>query len=324
MNPVKQFINVLVFVSAISSCSNIALAQEQAGENEIVARVNGRAIFSSTYRQALREFLDEIKEPPTVDQQQEHKLRQQQVLQSLIELELLTQRAEALSLKIEPAELDHLLRISSEVCTLSSLDQIVRHPTMANKEETKTALRQRLLASAVLRQEVYQRISQQLSETQKRGYYERHQEEFVSPGEVTLSVIRIPIGSEKAGTLQRALAFVTQLRSDINNFPNLVAEEKLEVHQLGAIKLSGLDENLRVHLGNAPVGTITGPIQNGQWIAIYRLEHRQEPLLKPLEDSEVQRSVTEGLIMELGQLQTQLYLDTLRRQAVIQINPKYR
>jgi peptidyl-prolyl cis-trans isomerase SurA len=327
-------LKALALLSALFLSANLARAQEgEAKEiDSVIARVNTSVILRSSYQRALQEVLEDLKAQGLKDQELEKKFNEIKpvILDSLIDQELLVQRAKELSLDCEPFVNEQLLRIMKEnnLNSLEDLEQKMREAGL-DIAEVRRNLRTRCLSEQVRNREVFGRIFQGLTEQQKREFYEKHKEAFTVPGEVTLSQILILTGKDEAQALQRAREVATQARSGAADFAALCqrhSEDEKAVKQgcqIGTLKIPELADEVREAVGKAPVGTVTDPIKIATGYAIFRVDQRKEPETKKFDDAEVQRIVSYRLTEELGMGQLEAYMKKLRDQAFIEIDPRY-
>lgn len=329
-----KFFKALMILTAVISLVAVARAQEGEAKmvDEVVARVNTSYIMLSTYRRAQQDLLEELKARGLKDQELEKKFNELKpiILDQLIDQQLLAQRAKELSIDVEPLVNEQLRRIMDEnkIKTLEELEQKMREAGI-DLNEVKQTLKERFLADRVRGAEVYGKIYRALTEKEKRDYYEKHKEWFTIPGEVTLRYILISLGKDPAQALKRAQEIAIQARSGAADFIALVQryseDEKTKPAGglLGTIKLPDLAKDVAEAIGNSPAGTVTDPVKLETGYAIYRIDQRKETTVKPFEDREVQEVVANRLTYERGEAEMEAYLQKLRNDAFIEIDPRY-
>jgi peptidyl-prolyl cis-trans isomerase C len=310
-------------------CVSTARAQE--GEtkvvDQVVARVNSDFIMRSAYERAQQDLLNELKDQGLKDQELEKKFNELKhiVLDQLVDTQLLVQRAKELSIDVEPQINEQLLRVMREN-NLLSLEDLAQKMSEAGIDinEVKRMLRTRFLSEAVRNREVYGEIYRKLTEKEKREYYEKHKERFVIPGEVTLSRIFIATGKDPEQALARAREIVAQARSGAADFTALAQRHSEDKNiNIGTLKIPDLATEVREAVAKAPVGTITDPIKTDTGYAIFRLDQRKEPETRPFENEEVERAVSIWLTEEKGAEVFETYIQKLRREAFIEVDPRY-
>lgn len=313
-------------------------ARAQEGEaklvDEVVARVNANVIMRSALQRAQQEMLDELKAQGLKDQDLEKKFNELKpmILDNLIDTELLVQRAKDLSIDVEPQINEQLLRLMKEnnLQSLEELEQKMREVGV-DINEVRRSLRTRFQFDAVRSREVYGKIYFRLTEKEKRDYYEAHKDLFSVPGEVTLSRIFIATGKnaeQDASAQARAKDLAAQARAGVAPFGTLAerfseSEEAKKRGQIGTLKIPDLATEVQAAVAKAPVGTVTDPIKFDNGYAVFRVDERKEPVVRPFEEAEVQDQVGQRLTFERGAKEFEAFLERARFEAFIEIDPRY-
>jgi parvulin-like peptidyl-prolyl isomerase len=311
------------------------VARAQEGElkvvDEVVARVNSDFIMLSAYKRAQQDLLEDLKQRGLSGAELEKQFNETKavILDMMIDQQLLVQRAKDLSIDVEPQINEQLLRVMNEN-KFKSLEELAEKMREAgiDIDEVRRNLRMRFLTDFVKNREVYGKIYRELTEKEKREFYEKHKQFFAVPGEVTLSRIFIAFGKEPEQALARAREVATQARSGAADFAALAqrhSEEELgkKGGVVGTIKIPDLSNEVRAAIEQAKAGTVTDPIKLDTGYAIFRIDQRKEPVTKPFEEREVQDEVGQRLTYERGNAQMEAYLEKLRNEAFIEIAPKY-
>jgi peptidyl-prolyl cis-trans isomerase SurA len=254
------------------------------------------------------------------------------ILDQLIDAELLVQRGKELSIDVEPQVNQQLLRIMKEN-NLQSLDDLEQKMREVGVDigEVKRLLRTRFISDAVRSREVFSRIFFKLTEKEKRDYYDKHTDVFSVPGELTLSRIFLNAGKDPAETLAKAKDIATQAKSGGADFAALArrySEEELgkKGGVIGAIKIPDLSNEVRTAIGDGGKGVVTDPIKldaPSPGFAIFRVDDRKDAQVKPFDDKEVQEEVGQRLTYERGAVEMDKYVDKLRADAFIEVDPRY-
>lgn len=333
----KLFRTVIILSAVL--CAVVGV-QAQEGElqevDSVIARVNTDVILKSTYQRELQNLIEEFKQQGLKDQELEKKINEvkPKLLDNLVDQMLLVQRAKELSIDVEPQVNEQLIRMMKEngLNSLEELEQKMREVGV-DINEVKRNLRTYFQADAVRMREVYRMAFVQLTEKDKRDYYEKHKEWFVVPGEVTLSRIFIQGGKnalQDAVLREKAKEIVAQARSGAVDFGTLVQRVSEDAPDLvkkkgliGTIKIPDLAPAIREAISTAPVGTVTDPIKLDNGYAIFRVDARKEQVTRPFEDEEVKNAVSQRMAFERGQAQMDDYLKKLRGDAFIEIDPRY-
>ena len=311
---------------------NTVRAQEGESKavDEVVARVNADFILKSVYEREKQALLDELKQAGLKDQELEKKFNELKatILDELIDRALVMQRAKELSLDVEPQVNEQLLRVMKEnnLPDLAVMEEKMREAGIDINEVRRT-LRSRFMFDAVKSREVFQEVYFKLTEKDKRDYYEKHKDWFVVPGEVKFRQIYIALGKDAAQALARATDVVSLARANGADFVALVQRysedegTKKEGGLVGPLEFSKLRDEIRDAVEKAPTGTITDPIKLEIGYLILRVEERKEP--EPKAFDAVQQAVAMRLTEERGQEKFETYLQKLRTDAFIEIDPRY-
>jgi len=316
--------------------SGAAYAQEGEAKqvDAVVARVNTAIILLSAYQRAQQELLDDLKQRGLKDAELEKQFNEikPMILDQLIDAELLVQRGKELSIDVEPQVNQQLLRIMKDN-NLQSLEdlEVKMREVGVDIGEVKRLLRTRFISDAVKSREVFSRIFFKLTEKEKRDYFEKHKDVFSVPGELTLSRIFLNAGKDEAATLAKAKDIASQAKTGGADFAALArrySEEELgkKGGVIGAIKIPDLSNEVRSAIGDGGKGTVTDPIKleaPSPGYAIFRVDERKEPEVKPYEDKEIQEEVGQRLTYERGAVEMDKYIEKLRGDAFIEVDPRY-
>ena len=329
-----KIIKALALLTLLAFSAGVARAQEGEAKlvDEVVARVNTDVIMRSAYQRAQQDLLEELKAQGLKDQELEKKFNEFKplILEQLVDQQLLVQRAKELSIDVEPQINEQLLRLMKEnnLSTLEELEQKMREVGV-DINEVRRNLRVKFQADAVRSRDIYGKIFRELTEKEKREFYDQHKEWFAVPGEVTLSRIFIANGKDPAQAPERAKQILAQARSGAVDFGSLAEryseseEGKKAKGLIGTIKIPDLSNEVRAVVGTAPVGTVTDLVKLDTGYAIFRVDQRKEPVTKPFEDQEVQQAVSYRLTEERGTKVLEAYMEKLRNEAFIEVDPKY-
>ncbi len=311
-----------------------ALAQESDAKliDEVIARVNTGVIMRSSYDAALREVLEELKKqnlkPEELEKQfGEWKVR---VLDELINTQLLAQRAKDLSINVDADVNQQLLRLMKDNnCeSIECLGQKMREAGY-DIEDVRRNLTEQYSKQRVISNEVYMKLFRNITEKERRDFYEKNKQYFTEPAEVTLSNIFIPFGKDSVQALVKIKEIATQAKSGAVDFATL-AEKYSETENgkkskglLGSFKLSDLAPEVKAAVENAAAGTITDPVKLDTGFALFRVDTRKDSKAVAFEDERVQGAISEALVKEGSEKQIDEYLGRLRNDAFIEIDPRY-
>ena len=324
----------LAFCCVVAALTGVSRAQEGEAKlvDEVIARVNSAVILRSTFLRAQQDLLDDLKGRGVTGEDLEKQFNELKpvILDQLIDTELVVQRAKELSIDVEAQVNEQLLRVMKEnnLQSIEDLTQKMREVGV-DIDEVRRSLRTRFYFDQVRNREVLSKIFFGLTEKEKRDFYDKHTDLFAVPGEVTLSRIFLATGKDPKQTEARIKSLAEQARTGATDFPSLAqryseSEERAKGGAIGALKIPDLNADVRAAVGTAKVGSVTDPIKLDTGYAIFRVDARKEPVTKSFDDAEVQRDVSERLTLEKGAAQFDTYLEKLRSDAFIEIDPKYR
>ncbi len=329
----KLFSIISLFVFIIAAAA-VALAQEGEAKlvDEVIARVNAAVIMRSDYDKAQRDYLEELKNSGLKGAELEKRFTELKagILDTLIDQQLLIQRAKDLSIDVEAQVNQQLLRImkENEIKSVEELEQKMREVGV-DINDVRRNFRTMFQTEEVRRRDVYGQLARTTGETEKREYYEKHKDVFVVPGEVSLSRIMIQAGKDPAQALARANEIATQARSGGADFPALArrfSEEDLgrtKGGKMDPVKLDLLLNEVRDVVAKVAVGSVTDPLKLPDGYVIFRVDDRKEPKARTYEEDEVKSEVLNRIIYEKGQAAIESYLQKLREDAFIEIDPRY-
>lgn len=313
-------------------CAASALAQEGEAKlvDEVIARVNAAMIMKSDYDRSQRDVLEELKQAGLKPEELEKRFSEAKasILDSLIDQQLLIQRARDLSIDVEAQINQQLLRIMKEnnLSSIEELEQKMREVGV-DINEVRRNFRNKLLTDEVLRREVYGQIYRGLTDTEKREFYDKHKDLFVVPGEITLSRILIKVGKDPAQALARANDIAAQARggADFAALARRFSEEELgkKGGKMDSLKTDVLANEVRDVVSKAAAGTVTDPIRLQDSYMIFRVDDRKEPKTRSYDEEEVRQEVVNRMIYERSQGEIENYLKRLRADAFIEIDPRY-
>jgi parvulin-like peptidyl-prolyl isomerase len=323
----------LILFSLLFAFAVPARAQEGEAKliDEVIARVNAAPVMRSAFEGAQREVLDQLKSQGLKPEELEKKLAEwkPRILDQLIDTQLLVQRAGDLSINVDPQVNEQLVRIMKEnnIQSLEDLEQKMREVGV-DINEVKANLRANFARQAVLNREVYGKIFFGLTEKEKRDYYEQNKQLFATPAEVTLSHIFIVAGKDAEAALKRAQDAQVQagtaadfgaLAQRLSEDPNTASKKGV----IGTLKMNELAPEVREAVEKLKVGEVSAPVKIGNGYSVFRVDARKDSVARAFEDREVADEVGQRLAYERADKQIEVYLDKLRSDAFIEIDPRY-
>jgi peptidyl-prolyl cis-trans isomerase SurA len=328
-----KLIKIALLLGIALSGANFAYAQENELKpvDEVIARVNAGVIMRTAFEAAQRDVLEELKRQGKSGEELEKLFNEwkSRILDELINVQLLAQRAKDLSINVDTQVNQELLRYMKENnCeTEECLTQKMREAGY-DIGEVKRVLGERFSKDAVLGQEVYRKLFMGQTEKEKREFYEKNKQGFSEPVEVTLSNIFIASGKDPDQALLRAKELVVQARSGAVDFKTLAqknteSEPGKKDPSLGTFKLNELNPEVKTVVENAKVGDVTDPIKIESGYSIFRVDQRKEAKLASFEDERVQQFIGRALAEQNAEKEIEAYMTKLRNDAFIEIDPRY-
>lgn len=313
--------------------ANLAYAQESDVKpiDEVIARVNAGVIMRSAFEAAQRDVLEELKRQGLKPEELEKKFNEwkPRILDELINTQLLAQRAKDLSINVDAQVNQQLLRMMKENnCEGEECLKQKMREAGYDIDEVKRVLSENFSKEAVLSQEVYGKVYRNLTEKEKREFYDKNKQGYSEPAEITLSNIFIALGKDPNQALLRAKEIVIQARSGAADFKALAqkyteSEAGKKNPSLGTFKIPELNPEVKAVVENAQAGTITDPVKLDTGYSIFRVDQRKEANLLAFEDERVQNHIARSLVEQRSGEQIEQYLTKLRNDAFIEIDARY-
>ena len=313
--------------------ANLAYAQESDVKpiDEVIARVNAGVIMRSAFEAAQRDVLEELKRQGLKPEELEKKFNEwkPRILDELINTQLLAQRAKDLSINVDAQVNQQLLRMMKENnCEGEECLKQKMREAGYDIDEVKRVLGENFSKEAVLSQEVYGKVYRNLTEKEKREFYDKNKQGYSEPAEITLSNIFIALGKDPNQALLRAKEIVIQARSGAADFKALAqkyteSEAGKKNPSLGTFKIPELNPEVKAVVENAQAGTITDPVKLDTGYSIFRVDQRKEANLLAFEDERVQNHIARSLVEQRSGEQIEQYLTKLRNDAFIEIDARY-
>ncbi len=119
-----------------------------------------------------------------------------------------------------------------------------------------------------------------------KRFYRDHPELFSTPVLVRLDRIELPAGAKIEG--QQALAFLREAAARVRagqillrDLTRFCPQGKDCLYDLGFVRLDGLEDSLLKPLKDARPGEVVGPVPAGEFVFLYQVTARREPILTP-------------------------------------------
>ena len=320
----------LLAVLAVGGCRSGG-----AGKREVWAEVNGHPIYRDDVETYYRRRLPSGQQTISAEQALSLKLS---LLNELIDMELLQERARKAQILVPEAEIDH------QVATLSSpYSPQEFQKKLADDGLTPASLReqirQHLLVEKLLDRDVRSRLK--ITPADVEAYYRNHQMQFdipetryhlaeilVTPGrDLALRNLRQSDAVGRAAAERKVIMIQRQLRAgqDFGKLAEQYSEDAATAAgggDMGFVPASSIatDTKLRLAVNAMRVGQLSGVVRDDKGnYHIIKLLGREDGGLRPLSDPGVQKSIRETLLSEREQVLKAAYLEDLRSSAKLRI-----
>ncbi len=311
-------------------------AQEPTLVNEIVAHVNSDIITLNDYNNAQNDLRTEITRQMQGKSQAEIEAQIEKlkptVLDIMIDDLLLQQKAKELGIDVEAEINEQMDAIAKEnnLPNALALEQELKKQGI-EPETARSSLRKQFQQRYVIQREVLQPIYANLTDKDRRDFYEKYKKEFTKPGEVTISEIFLPLeGYTAADVEQRARRIVAELRGGALSFVEAVHKytaqnqpSRARDGKLGTFKPGEMKEDIEKAISTLKVGDITEPLRVQDGFQIVRVDERKPEQVLPFDDPKVQQAVANAAVMDQAEDARKKYLKQLREEAYIKITDRY-
>jgi parvulin-like peptidyl-prolyl isomerase len=328
-----KLIKIVLLLGIALLGANFAYAQDNEAKpiDEVIVRINSGVIMRSAFEAAQRDVLEMLKKEGATGEDLEKKFKEwkPRILDELISNQLLAQRAKELSINVDSQVSQQLLRMMKENnCDGETCLKQKMQEAGYDIDEVKRVLGENFSKEAVLGQEVYGKVYRNLTEKEKREFYEKNKQGFAEPAEVALSNIFIASGKEPNQALARAQEIVVQARAGAVDFKTLAqkyteSEAGKKDPSLGKFKVPELNPEVKAVVENAKVGFISDPVKLETGYSIFRVDELKEAKQVPYEDERVQNIIGRSLAEQHAGEQVEEFLNKLRNDAFIEIDPRF-
>jgi peptidyl-prolyl cis-trans isomerase C len=315
------------------ACSAILAEQGSTTQGEkiplVVARVNGDEITGEQYRDmwhTLHKVRKKLNPAIAVDKAYIESMREE-VIERLIALELLSQKAHELNIYLDPKEVESTLQdmralhMGGSYGLMGAFD--IPEPDWENyREDLINSMR----IQKLLEQEVYGKCT--VTPEELRQYYEAHPEEFRFPEELRARHILI-MTPEDATEVQKkgAMEAIHKAAERIRNGEPFEEVAK-EVSQdgsasyggdLGFFRRGNMVPEFEEVAFSLDVGQVSDVVQTRYGYHLIKVEDKKPPPLMPFE--EVERELTERLRARKSEARGREYIETIKAESQIEKIP---
>jgi len=323
----------------------LTLPPAKAGDGEVkvrvIAYVNNLPIFDSELREAVIPHLRELQNLPDAEAEKKFKEIQAQQMENLVDRELVVSKVtKILSNKNAPPKaMDELKREASRQYD-QRIKEIKKEYKLVSEEQVRQFFvksgmsldnyRRNIERNFICQTYVHQMITGKLEHlqlSQIHDYYMRHQDEYaikdhVKWQDIFLDASKFP---DRAAARNSAVRVENELRSGAD-----FAKCSAQLRQAGYNPLpddSGVGEGpgeitpaeLETAVFALSAGQVGGPVEVPGGFHIFKVIERTKAGVKPFEDPETQRDVTEKLKNLLYHKEYLRLIEDLKGESVIQI-----
>ena len=195
-------------------------------------------------------------------------------------------------------------------------------------EDFKASIRNRVITSQVIREEVGRRIN--ITQGDEQAYYEAHKSEFDRPEQVKLSEILIPTANpDDAAQVADAEKKANDLEAQLKGGKDFAAVAKAssggptaaQGGEIGDFKRGQLAKVLEDQTFSLDPGKYTAPIRTKQGYVILKVDEHQAGGVAPFKD--VEGEIQDRVGMSKMNPALRQYMQRLREEAYIEIKPGY-
>jgi peptidyl-prolyl cis-trans isomerase SurA len=294
---------------------------------DIVARVNDGIISRSDYDHALDDLNATAKQHNWTEAEVE--AQKKDLLRDLIDNQLLLSKGKELDITGENETVRQLdeLRKQNHLDTMEDLQKAAEQQGVSF-EDFKASIRNRVITSQVIREEVGRRIN--ISQADEQAYYEAHKSDFDRPEEVKLSEILIPTANpDDAAQVADAEKKANDLEAQLKAGKDFAAVAKAgsggptaaQGGEIGDFKRGQLAKVLEDQTFSLEPGKYTEPIRTKQGYVILKVDEHQAGGVAPFKDVEGEIQDRVGMTKMNPALRS--YMRRLREEAYIDIKPGY-
>ncbi len=298
---------------------------------EIIVRINNDIVSKSDFeksRDLIKKELMKNLSGPELDKalaQQEKDL-----LKTLIEEQLLVQKAVDLGLTADNDVIKFLDRIRKEN-NLSSLEDLEKMMAQQGIDPTefKQNIKNRSLTQQVLGREVYSRIQNAISNDEVSKYYEAHKQEFDRPEEVRIREILISTEGKDPSALpalEKKAQEVLQKAKGGEKFEELATKYSdgptaKDGGDLGFFRRGKMIQEIDDVAFKLRRGQVSDLIKTKYGLVIIKVEEKHEAGIQKIEV--VGNEIRDRLFETKAQKSVQEYMVKLRKQSFIEVKPGY-
>ncbi len=330
-----RYTSFAIFLIAILLLTNLSVfAQETELKvvDEVVAQVNDGVITLSRVKREMNEVVNSFVQEgkPREQAEADVKGKEGELIANIINEELLLQKGKEIGVESEvESQINQRLGEIMKQQNIKSLDALYQEMEKSgvNPQELREVWRKQFTRDIVFQKEVDSKIYFGWKPKEIKSYYEANRAKFTKPETVTISEIFLSFaGRDEAAVKEKAQKLVAQLRGGAD-FAKLAVENSdrpdaaTTKGKAGTVNIKELDARFAKPLENVKVGGISDPVEVVEGIEIFRVDERSKASSESFfDETEVRKAMTYEKLPE----ERKKYLATLRDEAYLKINDKYR
>ncbi len=332
MKHFRQIISYF-FVAAVLAIPAFAQETEVKVVDEVVAQVNDGVITLSRIKREMKDAVDSLKQQGKSPEEAQKTIdeKQGELIASLINEELLIQRAKELGLEkeIEQALNERFVAIMREN-DLKTVEALHAEMVKAgvDPKEIRESWRKQVTRDLVIQREVQSRIYWEPNGSQVKAYFDKNKARFTKPETISISELYLGFaGRNEAEVRAKAKSIHDQLKAG-GDFDKLAAEHSDPgVVTQGAgkaenLKVPELVEVLAKPLKDVKVGGFTEPFDaNELGVVILRVDKREKASSESVYD---ENAVRLAMMTERFPAEQSKFMAKVREDSYIKINETYR
>jgi peptidyl-prolyl cis-trans isomerase SurA len=312
-------------IPALALSAVLAGAAYGAVIDEIVIKVNDSVVTKTEFDRRLESTAEGMKrEYKGPDMEARLKEMPQKLLEQMVEELLLVERAKQLY------QIDELVKYQVEnfmkdnkVPTKEDLAKALEKEGMTMDEFRKQIL-QVYVPEFVKSREIRSKIS--LSTDEIQAFYDAHKNDFATQPQLNLQEIYLAKPGTTDEQAAQAGAEITRQFGEGKDFGELAAafsqaNSRSNKGDAGWFSASDLSPTLSKAVFATPVGKITPLLGTPSGFYIFRVADRREPKVPTLE--EARDTIVNALREQKFQKEYKAYIDNLKAESYVRINPKY-
>lgn len=292
---------------------------------DIVVRVNDQIISRSDVERAEQQLQQEL--ASSRGNAGDPVERQKNLLRDLIDQQLLLSKGKELGLNPDAEVVRRMddIRKQNNFPSMEALEAAIRQQGLS-VEDFKANIRNNIITSEVIRDEVGRSLSGKISGPALREYYEQHKADFAQPEQVRLSEILVPTAANADDTQIEAAQKSSQgIYDKLKGGADFAATAKsssggptaAQGGDLGQFKHGALAQVLEDKTFPLPVGGFTEPIRTRQGYVILKVTEHQQAGSPPLD--QIEGDVQNAMYQEAIQPALRAYLTKLREEAYLDV-----